>query len=279
MILAGAAAGFTAAFDAPLAGIVFALEIVGRPSPARTGVLLLAAAVLAWLAALGLDRRIDGFGGIVLSAPSRDWPVVLLCGVCGGMLGGGFSRLLLAGKRAAARWLPTQTPRRRLALPLGCGLVVAVLGIASGGATYGTGYQAAAAVLGGLPPGWSFAPAKLLATIATSLSGIPCGILAPSLVIGAGLGGWLAAAAGGAVSLGAVLGMAGFFAGAMQAPLAAIVLVLEITGNWAATPGVVVAAGLGYWVARLVSPAPLDQLLAADFLTASEAARAGRTED
>ncbi len=279
LILAGVAAGFATAFDAPLAGIVFAIEIVGGPWAARTVGLVASVAVLAWLASVGLAVRTNGFGDVAFASLPRDWLVVLLCGVCGGLLGGGFSRLLLAGKRAAARWLPRQTPFRRLGLPLGCGLVVALLGVASNGATYGTGYQASAAVLGGQMLAWSFVPAKLLATMATSLSGIPAGILAPSLVVGAGLGGWLAGAAGGAVGLGAMLGMAGFFAGAMQTPFAAILLVLEINGHWAAMPSIAVAAALGYGVARLLLPAPLDRLLAGDFLAASEAAKAALADD
>lgn len=70
---------------------------------------------------------------------------------------------------------------------------------------------------------------KMLETIISYLSGIPGGIFAPSLAIGAGFGDWLAAlvpgAPGGVVVL---LGVVAYFSGVMQAPITAAVIVLEM---------------------------------------------------
>ena len=64
-----------------------------------------------------------------------------------------------------------------------------LIGVAAGGLTFGTGYHAARMALDGtgdLP--WWFAPAKLAATAVSTLSGIPGGLFAPSLSVGAGIG-------------------------------------------------------------------------------------------
>ncbi len=70
-----------------------------------------------------------------------------------------------------------------------CGLVVAACGWLSGDAVFGTGYaQARALVQGDDAMPATFGVLKLLATVASSVSGIPGGIFAPSLAVGAGLG-------------------------------------------------------------------------------------------
>ncbi len=63
------------------------------------------------------------------------------------------------------------------------------------------------------------------------ISGIPGGIFAPSLSVGAGLGSTIGLMLGTSISLAAVLGMAGYFAGVVQAPMTAFVIILEMTGN------------------------------------------------
>jgi len=88
-------------------------------------------------------------------------------------------------------------------------------------------------ITGAEAPHW-FGPAKALATLATSVSGMPGGVFAPSLAIGAGLGDLLKPlfplAPGGAVVL---LGMAGYFTGVVRAPLTSVVILSEITGSHA----------------------------------------------
>ena len=112
-----------------------------------------------------------------------------------------------------------------------CGLALALLGLVSAGTTYGTGYAQAR----GLVEGKATLPAlfpifKLLATVVSYLSGIPGGIFAPSLAIGAGIGQWLSglipSAPSGAVVL---LGMVAYFSGVVQAPITATVIVMEMT--------------------------------------------------
>jgi H+/Cl- antiporter ClcA len=267
LILAGSAAGIAAAFNAPLAGIVFAIEEMSRSFEQRTNGLVLYAVIFAGLTSLGLLGNYTYFGttSAAVTTP-RDWVLVVVCGIAGGLAGGLFARLLLDGAKLARQVLARLSPRRALLLPLACGIVVALVGVATHGATFGTGYTQAAGAVEGHALSGLFWPAKFLATLATALSGIPGGIFAPSLAVGAGLGSWLAAVAGGGVSLGVVLGMAGYFAGVVQAPMTAFVIILEMTGNNANVIPLMLASVIGFGVSKLIAPEPLYHGLAKGFL-------------
>ncbi len=272
LILAGSAAGIAAAFNAPLAGIVFAIEEMSRSFELRTNGLVLYAVIISGIVSLGITGNYIYFGTTDAAVTTmRDWAMVLLCGGLGGLAGGLFSRLVLEGTARAKAWLAGQSARRALLLPLGCGVVVAVLGVATHGDSFGTGYAQAQAVVEGHALGGFYWPAKLLATLATALSGLPGGIFAPSLAVGAGLGGWLAVLGGVSVSLGAVLGMAGYFAGVVQAPMTAFVIILEMTGDNNNVIPLMVAAVIGFGASKLVAPEPLYHGLAQGFLAEARA--------
>ncbi len=105
------------------------------------------------------------------------------------MPGGLFSRLIVVSTRG----LPDRFSRWRARHPLrfaaGCGLAVAVIGIVSGGATVGAGYAPTRALLEGqgeLPAIYTLL--KFCATWLSAWSGVPAGVFAPSLAIGAGIG-------------------------------------------------------------------------------------------
>jgi H+/Cl- antiporter ClcA len=283
LILAGSAAGIAAAFNTPLAGIVFAIEEMSRSFEQRTNGLVLSTVIIAGLASLALVGNYTYFGTTSATVSGAwEWLMVIICGVVGGLAGGLFSRLMLDGSRLIRRWITPAPMRRGLAVALVCGIVVALVGLLTNGATFGTGYQQARGAIEGHPlAGW-FWPAKLIATLVTALSGIPGGIFAPSLAVGAGLGSWLGSLAGlGSPSLVAVLGMAGYFAGVVQAPMTAFVIILEMTGNGANLIPLMIAAVLGYGASKIVAPKPLYHALAEGFIAdanqRAEAARATRT--
>ncbi len=189
LILAGSAAGIAAAFNTPLAGIVFAIEEMGRTYEARTNGLVLTAVILAGLASLGLLGNYTYFGvARETIAFAAEWPLVLSCGVIGGGLGALFSLLALKATRRIRRWHTGQPLLRALVVAAVCGLLVAVIGIASGGLTFGTGYAQARGAVEGTPLPWFFFAEKFLAGLLSMISGIPGGIFAPSLAVGAGIG-------------------------------------------------------------------------------------------
>lgn len=271
LILAGSAAGIAAAFNTPLAGIVFAIEEMSRSYQARTTGVILSAVIIAGVASLALTGPYSYFGVVHQTAQfPGDWPLVVACGVTGGLFGGLFSRLVLSlTRRIRNLKRPGRVPRLAL-IALGAGLVVAGIGIVTGGMTFGTSYEQAHAAVGGEALPWYFFPGKFVVTLASTVSGIPGGLFAPSLAVGAGLGSVLGLILGSAGGLAAVLGMAGYFAGVVQAPMTAFVIILEMTGNHDNVVPVMAAAMLGYGTSRLVSPDPLyhalSRLWAADVL-------------
>ena len=98
-------------------------------------------------------------------------------------------------------------------------------------------------------------------------SGIPGGMFAPSLAIGAGIGGWieqfLPHTTPGAVVL---LGTVAYFCGVAQSPLTATIIVMEICDNQQVTLALMATAFLAFGVSRLVCPQPLYTALADRFL-------------
>jgi H+/Cl- antiporter ClcA len=116
-----------------------------------------------------------------------------------------------------------------------------------------------------LPP--VYALLKLAATVVSYVSGIPGGIFAPSLSIGAALGSILAPVVPGApVGAMILLGMTAYFSGVVQAPITATVIVMEMTANQSLTIPLMATAFLSFAVSRLVCRRPLYGALARRFL-------------
>src|SRR6202012_1972135 len=273
LILAGAAAGVAAAFNTPLAGIVFAIEEMSRAFESRTSGLVLIAVILAGMASLGLVGNYSYFGhSTSMLLVTIDWIAVLDCGVLGGLLGALFAFLIVRGTKLIRAWL-IGTPqakgsmRRALLLAAGCGLIVAFCGLLSNGATYGTGYDAARGAVEGHGLAFGFAPLKFIATVASSLSGIPGGLFAPSLSIGAGLGSTVATLLGvHAVGAIVLLGMAAYFSGVVQAPITSFVIVGEMSGANGMVIPLMLASFIAYGVSRMFQRQSLYHALARNFL-------------
>lgn len=268
LILAGSAAGVAAAFNTPLAGIVFAIEEMGRAFEQRSSALVLIAVILAGIASLGLVGNYTYFGtSHSMLLVTIDWVAVLVCGIAGGILGGLFARAVVWGNAWLRQWQAPDPMRRALILAGVCGLIVAASGFLSGGDSYGTGYEAARGAVEGHTLAWSFTPLKYLATLASTLSGIPGGLFAPSLSVGAGLGDIIAHVLGvhapGAIVL---LGMCAYFAGVVQAPITAAVIIGEMTAATGMRLPLLLAALIAYGVSRVIQPESLYHALAENFL-------------
>ena len=279
LILAGGAAGVAAAFNAPLAGIVFAIEEMARSFEQRTISIVVTAVIVAGVVSLALQGNYAYFGRTAASLDlPAGLPAVLACGVVGGLLGGLFSRALLALSNVGsltmgrlhhvAQW-QRERPVRFAAL---CGVALAIVGALSGGTIYGTGYEETRLLLNGQltnpMQSEAFGIAKLMATLISYLSGIPGGIFAPSLAVGAGLGHNLStlfpSQPTGALLL---LGMGSYFSGVVQAPLTAFVIVLEMTQNAELALPLMAATLIAHGVSRTVCPRPLYKQLARAFKT------------
>ncbi len=270
LILAGSAAGIAAAFNTPLAGIVFAIEEMSKAYEARINSLVLLAVVFSGIAALGLSGSYSYFG-TTSAAPNdyKDWLAVMLCGVAGGALGAAFSAAALFFGARIRYWTQSAPLRRMIIIAGTCGFAVAIIGVLSGGNTFGTGYEQAKSAIGGQALPALFFIEKFMTSFLSMMSGIPGGIFAPSLAVGAGLGSTIGLILGSNIGLAAILGMAGYFAGVVQAPMTAFVIIVEMTNDHQAVIPIMAAAMIGYLTSRIFSREPLYHGLSRVFVAAA----------
>lgn len=266
LIVAGGAAGIAAAFNTPLAGIMFAIEEMTRSVGTRVSGLIIIAIVLAGVVSQALIGGGHYFGHILIAAETGDLLIwVIVASLASGVAGGLFARMLI---KAALGWTgPIADFRRRRPLVFAafCGLLIAAMGSLTAGAIFGTGYEPTRALLEGdadsLP--WYFFFFKLAATFVSYLSGLPGGIFAPSLSIGAGLGHALTYLLGNPEHAGMllVLAMAGFLAAATQAPITSFIIVMEMVDGYSKVIALMAVALFASWISRLFCP-PLYMTLA-----------------
>jgi H+/Cl- antiporter ClcA len=266
VVIAGGAAGVSAAFNTPLAGITFALEELAAAYEQRLAVLAMAAVVIAGLVSLALSGDYVYFGSLRDTLPlAGGLMIVPIIAVIGGVAGAIFSRLVLLFSRGAGIVFGF-LKRRPMLFAASCGLVVAAVGLASGGTSWGTGYGPAKALIeGATEPSW-YAPAKFLATLATAISGIPGGVFAPSLSVGAGLGGLLSPLFGstppGVIAL---IAMTAYFVGVVRAPLTSVIIIMEMTDSRSMLLPLLATAIIAEGVASVVCPERLYHGLAKGF--------------
>ena len=281
LILAGAAAGVAAAFNTPLAGIVFGIEEMSRAFEVRTSGLIIGGVIAAGLTSMALVGDYTYFGTTsAMLDTGGGWLAVPVCGVVGGLMGGIFSRILILVAGGLPGGIGSWVARRPVPFAVLCGLGVAFCGIASGDTTFGTGYEQIKGVLAsGSSLPWSFGLLKLVATSLTSISGIPGGIFSPSLAIGGGLGLNLATVFS-SVPVGAMilLGMVAYFAGVVQAPITAFVIVTEMTDNHAMMVPLMAAAMIASTTSRLICPEGVYHALAKNYLKSGMPAAQARQE-
>lgn len=274
LLLAGAAAGVAAAFNTPLAGIVFGIEELSRSFAVRTSGLILGAVIAAGLTSLAIVGDYNYFGSTGATLPlGRAWIVVPVCAIICGVAGGVFSRILIAFAKGLPGAVGIFLKRHPVAFAAACGLGVALCGLASGEHIYGTGYEQARSIIHGSGDiGRSFGPWKYLATILSAISGIPGGIFAPSLAIGAGIANDLSVffpqTPIGALAL---VGMVSYLTGVLRAPLTSFVITLEMTNDHEMVIPLMVAALIGNAASRMVLKEGLYHSLADIFIKAATA--------
>ncbi|HZZ10333.1 MAG TPA: chloride channel protein [Paraburkholderia sp.] len=269
LVLAGAAAGLSAAFNTPLAGIVFAIEELTRSFEARASGVLITAIIIAGVIALGLNGNYTYFGRIQIGAhfPNLLAVAVVLTAIVTGIAGGVFGWLLLN----TARWIPAPLRAlhrdRPVAFAALCGLVIAVVGVISGGNTFGSGYAEARGLLDGSKHLSVFYPfLKMISMVGSYLPGIPGGIFAPSLSIGAGFGNLLHMVFDSMqVPMLIALAMVGYLAAVTQSPITSFVIVMEMIDGHALVISLMATALIASRVSRLFAP-PLYESLSERYL-------------
>ncbi len=235
LLLAGAAAGLSAAFNTPLAGIIFAIEELARDFESRTNGIMITAVVFSGLTSLALAGNYLYFGQINVPGNLGGafvLPVVLSATVCG-IFGAAFNLALLRWRTWMPGWLVALRARRPLLYAFAIGLLIAALGIGTHGETWGSGYEQARHLLtGSAPLSQGYALTKWGAMVLTYMAGIPGGLFSPSLSIGAGLAQWVHAAFSWAPMAAVIaLCMTGYLAAVTHSPITSFVIVMEMTNG------------------------------------------------
>ncbi len=253
VVIAGGAAGVSAAFNTPLAGVAFAIEELAAAYHQRLALLAMVAVMISGMVSLGLAGDYVYFGAMhqrmgFLSALM----IAPVAGIVGGLTGGLFSATALAFGRTT--WKPVALIRARpITLAVGCGGLIAGLGVLTHGATWGAGYEMAKQLVESDPQPLWFGPSKIAASLLTMLSGTPGGIFAPSLAAGAGIGNLIASVFPyeplGPIVL---LGMIGYFVGVVRAPLTATLIISEMTDSRAMVLPFLISAVIADGISSLV---------------------------
>lgn len=265
LILSGGAAGIAAAFNAPLAGLVFAVEEIGRSFEKANASLMVRTVLVACLVCVAVLGNYLFYGQVDVGlSQARAWLWLPLIGLAGGLLGGGFARAVIVVTPRVARL----NRRRPYAVAGSLGLGMAVLGLVSGGMTYGAGDAQVLATLlrhEDLPLAYPFA--KAAASFLALISAIPGGLFTPSLSIGAGLGDQLAPFLADLPRQAVILlAMGAYFSGVVQSPMTVAIIIVEMTDARALLLPLLLTTVVAYHASRALCPVAIYEALADTWL-------------
>jgi len=264
----GAAAAVAAAFNTPLAAVLFALEeVVGDLHAPVLGSVVIASAT-SW----GVLRLLLGNEPLFQTPQYQlvsSWELIAygLLGIAGGVVSAAFTQLLL---RLRA-WFKRQPAKTVWFQPVAGGLVVGVMGwfVPS---VMGVGYQYVGDALNDsltLKLMLTLLVLKLVATAVSYASGNAGGIFGPSLFLGAMLGGAVGSVAqhffpGHVASPGAyaLVGMGAAFAGIVRAPMTSVVMIFEITRDYAVIVPLMISNLVSYFISSRLQKEPIYEVLA-----------------
>jgi CIC family chloride channel protein len=264
----GAAAGLAAAFNAPISAILFVIEeVIGKWTAGVLGSIVLAA-----VASVAVARWFWGAEPIfrIPSITLRDPRELLAYSVLGVI--GGFAALLFAKSLAYLRpRLRSQPQWLQILQPSIAGLLVGGIGYFGLPEVMGAGYGAIDQAMHAqfaLKVLLLLAIFKIVATTISFSSGTPGGMFAPTLFIGAMLGGAVGSFEKiffphltGSLGSYALVGMGVLFAAFLRAPLTSVFMVLEVSGNYSIILPVILANTIAYLISRSLQPVPIFELL------------------
>ena len=267
MIAAGAGAGLAAAFNAPIAGVLF---IVKELLQDLSGLTLGTAIIASFIG--GVISRLLGGGSLELNLELTqsssqfsipEIPFFLLLGILTGLLGALFNRGLIFSIKFY-RKLHISLPLRVALAGFTSGVIVAMLpasfrdntGLRESLITEGSHFTVAAIAFG----------AQFILTLVAFGSGAPGGLFAPSLILGSCLGHIIGVSelyitGVGSPTTYALAGMGGFFSAVSKVPITAIVIVFEMTTDFNLVLPLMIVCVAAYLVADKVVPGSLYEKL------------------
>jgi chloride channel protein, CIC family len=264
----GAAAGLAAAFNAPISAVLFVIEeVIGRWSAGILGSVVLSAVssvvIVRWF--LGSEPLFR----IPVTTFKRPTELIAyaVLGIVGGLASVGFAKSI-GYLRPRLNSLPPWTQYFQPAL---AGLLIGLIAFLGAPQIMGAGYDSMDQAMHG-QYAWKMlallAVLKIVATTLSFVSGTPGGMFAPTLFIGAMLGG----AVGdlerhffphltGSTGTYVLVGMGVLFAGFLRAPMTSVFMVLEVSGNYEIVVPVIVANTFSYVISRSLQTVPIFDML------------------
>ena len=265
MVPVGTAAGIAAIFRTPITGVVFALEeLFGTSSRSILGGTLIAAvsaAVVQHAAAQGNVRILPAAAATWNTA----WELVgfAIVGVCAGIVSGAMLRVAVVMRDRFRERVPSVPLRFAMG-----GAAVGMLGVLSP-TMLGVGYETTSLLLlggGSLPFDAEAFGAKAIGFVIAASAGLLGGTFAPSLFIGASLG--AVVGHGGEMLLAdvpidtgayALVGMGAYFAGTLRAPIAAVLIVIELTNDYGLIVPLMLGVALSNSISHAITPLSLEE--------------------
>jgi chloride channel protein, CIC family len=261
LVACGAAGGISATFNAPIAGVFFALELLLRDFEVRS----FGAVVLASVTANVISRAAYGTSSFLPLPPFQivsgwEFPLYALLGLLAALIGVGFIRVLYGTEDLFDRLWGSRPEWLR---PVAGGLLLGLLLLAIP-QLFGVGYAPLERAINGKDALAFLALLLIGKMVATSLTigiGGSGGVFAPSLFIGGMLGtafGMLAnAVAPGLVAPAGAYGLVGMgavFAAAAHAPITAVLILFELTGDYNIILPMMVAIALAAGISTFLTP-------------------------
>jgi H+/Cl- antiporter ClcA len=264
LIAIGGSAGLIIAFNAPIAGFLFAYEEIGRNLKKQA--LLLIAILCGFVYLLRILYQGDSPYLLDLSKLSIDftylWQLIPLA-IMAGVLGGIFAKATLY----LIKNLTFKNKTKTLVVVALLGLIVALLNWLSEGETAGSGHHQVSFLLTGQTLGIDFIVMKYTAILSSLASSIPGGLFMPSIAIGASIGSEVTSFYTQISPLVIILmAMVAYLSGVIRAPLTSTFVVLEMSASLNLLIPALMVAFIASFISKLISKPPIYEALAEIFL-------------
>ena len=285
LLTCGASAGLAAAFNAPLAGVMFALEEIHKNFSASVLISVMCASIVGDFISQNVFGLEPVFRFPVESAmPLANYWLLILFGIFIGVLGVGYNYVLLKTQKLYEK-VPGLKPHQRVLLPF---LLAGVLGFTMpeilGGGHYMIDLLYSDHLV--LQVLLVLFLGKFIFSMLSFCSGAPGGIFFPLLVMGAYLGGAFGLVAVNALGLDTalinnfiILAMAGYFTAIVRAPITGIILISEMTGSFQHLLSLSVVCIVSYLTASVFRSVPIYESLLDRLLMKQNIRQVGDTQN
>jgi H+/Cl- antiporter ClcA len=264
LIAIGGSAGLIVAFNAPIAGILFAYEEIGRNLKKQALILIAIVSVMVYIFSIIYRGNAPYLGDLSLHSLdlSLIWqllPLAIITGIFGGL----FARAMLY----LIKKFIAHTKTKVIIIALLLGVVVAIFNYLSAGKIAGSGHAEVLQILNNKALGLDFVVMKYFATLSSFVSTIPGGVFMPSISIGAGLGSEVAnfyTQIDTQVVI--IMAMIGYLSAVIRAPLTSTFVILEMTLSLhLLLPGLLVAF-IANFISKQIYQQPIYEALADNYL-------------